>query len=185
MSQRSAPECPQHSFLRAEISVRVFGEMDTSRALTVLIHSAYAPLGARGYNFNGVDQSEESTADRVRQGICFVAECEGALVGTILVHGPYRIAPADALTRDDTACFQQFAVHADWKGSGVGSQLLLQAEMAAAEAGYARICTDTVADAEDLTGFYTRRGYVPLGEMQWPGKTYRSVILGKTLAPAA
>ena len=120
-----------------EILLREFDARDSIAEITSLIHAGYADLGRRGYNFPGVDQTEEKTAERVEHGICLVAEAAGALVGTILVRGPFRSAPLPYLMRDDVAYSMQFAVHPDWRKYGVGAQLLAQAEAFAAAAGYA------------------------------------------------
>jgi len=167
-----------------QVSIRPLHHNDSIPALTEVIHAGYVLLQRHGWNFNGVDQPEAVTAERIRQGICLVAEADSHLIGTILVHGPFRAAPFAYIERDDVAYFQQFAVHPDWQQCGVGSQLLAQAELCAAAAGYAFLSADTAAAATDLVAYYRRRGYGPVGEMQWPGKNYRSVVLSKPLAAA-
>lgn len=146
-----------------------------------MLHAGYADLGRRGYNFPGVDQSEEKTQERIDHGICLVAESSGTLVGTILIHGPFRWAPSTFLMRDDVAYFMSFAVLPDWRKYGVGAQLLAQAEAFAAAAGYAHLSVDTATTTPEIIDYYIRRGYTPIEEMQWPGKNYRSLVLAKAL----
>ena len=70
---------------RTHVLVRPFAASDSLDALTALLHRAYARLGAMGLNFTAVDQSVEMTRRRVESGQCFVAEANGALVGTVTV----------------------------------------------------------------------------------------------------
>ena len=63
--------------------IRRVTEGDSIEALTVLVHRAYARLGAMGLNYTAVDQSPAVTAKRVGRGVCYVAEFGGELVGTI------------------------------------------------------------------------------------------------------
>lgn len=44
-----------------------------------------------------------------------------------------------------------------------------------------RVRLDTAIPAEHLVRWYGARGYTKIGEAQWRGKTYRSVILEKKL----
>lgn len=167
------------------ILLREWRATDSIPELTALLHAGYADLGRRGYNFPGVDQTEEKTAERVGHGICLVAESGGSLVGTILVHGPFRWAPSAYLMRDDVAYFMSFAVHPDWRKYGVGAQLLAQAEAFATAAGYAHLSVDTATTTPEIIDYYIRRGYAPVEEMQWPGKNYRSLVLAKALPARA
>jgi hypothetical protein len=59
----------------------------------------------------------------------------------------------------------------------------LRAEQWTREAGYSELALDTAEQATHLTEFYHRRGYRWISTIQWPGKTYRSVILSKPVSP--
>jgi GNAT superfamily N-acetyltransferase len=165
------------------IVIRVLEPRDSLAELTHLLHAAYAPWGARGFAFNGVDQAEAVTAARVRLGVCLVACVGERLVGTALVHGPFRTAPSAYLQRPDIACVQQFAVHPEWQRLGIGSTLLAQCELCAGAAGYRQLALDTAAALPELVGYYCRRGYVAVDTMQWPGKRHASLVLAKPLVP--
>lgn len=167
--------------VRTTVTIREFSASDSISKLTQLIREAYAALGGQGFNFNGVEQAEAVTAKRVQQGVCFVALVDDELVGTILVHGPFVEAPCSYLTRPEVAYFQQFAVNPNWQSSGIGSQLLLQAETCASVSGYSALSLDTAVRAEHLVQYYARRGFEPVQQMQWPGKNYRSLVMSKPL----
>lgn len=169
-------------------TVRELNEADSLEALTALLHAAYASLAARGLNFTAVDQSVATTRERLRDAQGFVAVHDGRLVGTVAVSGPkpaaapYLSDPPPALyTEPDVAVIAQLAVHPDGRGQGLGERLLDAAEAWARRQGYRRAALDTAEPAEDLRRRYARRGYTEVGTVQWAGKTYRSVLMTKTL----
>ena len=55
------------------IIVRPIDSTDCLATITELLHSAYARLGAMGFNYTAVDQTEETTRKRVAGGTCLVA----------------------------------------------------------------------------------------------------------------
>lgn len=169
------------------IAIRTLQAGDSIEALTALLHKAYAALAAQGWNFTAVDQSVEVTARRVATGCCLVAQAGGQLVGTVMVRGPYR-PEVDAWSlvtpwyqRADTAILSQFAVDPAVQGQGLGERLLEAAEAWAAAQGYAHVALDTARPAEQLQRRYARRGYAEVGEVQWDGKRYRSVLMVKAI----
>lgn len=174
-----------------DITLRPLVPQDSLAALTALLHKAYAALGARGWNFTAVDQPVELTAKRIGQGHCLLALRKERMVGTVLVRGPYR-PEVDAwcldtpwYQRDDTAILSQFAVDPDCQGQGLGGRLMQAAEAFAAERGYAFMALDTALPAAHLRRRYEASGYRPVKEVQWEGKTYRSLVMVKSLAPGA
>src|SRR2546428_2123026 len=48
--------------------------------------------------------------------------------------------------------------------------------------GLLRMRLDPAKPAQDLIGWYERRGYRPVGEDHWKGKTYDSVVMEKGLS---
>lgn len=171
---------------------------DSAEQLTALLHTAYATLAARGWNFTAATQSVQTTCERISQGQCFVAELlraqgdlpAGALVGSVCVSGP---KPADAhyvqvqdsapalYTREGTAILAQLAVHPALRGQGLAERLCDAAEDWARQQGFAQIALDTAEPATALRARYQRRGYRDAGRVQWSGKTYASVLLCKEL----
>lgn len=171
------------------MQVRPLHAGDSLETLTALLHAAYASLAAAGWNFTAVDQSVEVTRQRVALGQAFVAELGGRLVGTVTVSPPkpadgqYLGDPVPACyTEPGTAILAQLAVHPELRGQGLGERLMDVAEAWAAAQGYAHVALDTAKPAAHLQRRYARRGYVPVGEVQWQGKTYGSVLMVKPLA---
>ncbi len=174
------------------MNIRQLHASDSLEALTALLHAAYASLAAQGWNFTAVNQSVAVTRERVAHGQAFVADLDGQLVGTVTVcppkpaDGQYLGDPVPACyTQPDTAILAQLAVHPGQRGQHLGERLMDAAEAWAAAQGYAQIALDTARPAEHLLRRYARRGYVQVGDVQWAGKTYASVLMVKPLAAKA
>ena len=161
--------------------LRLLGPGDDVAALTVLIHRAYARLGEMGLNYTAIDQDEETTRRRASRGACVVAEVEGRVVGTVAVQGPHPGSESAWHRRADACVLGQLAVEPALQGRGIGSALMDEAERRARESGAAWAVGDTAKPATHLITMYEARGYRIVDEVQWPGKTYRSVVLAKPL----
>ena len=169
------------------VAVRPLAARDSMDALTALLHRAYAPLVARGMNFTASAQAADVTRKRAAEGQCFVAEEAGEVVGTVTVCGPYDIesetwsVDAPWYRDPDTAHFHQFAVDPRHQGQGIGRRLVATCEQWARDRGYRWMALDTAVQASELQALYSRLGYAEIGQVQWPGKTYRTVAMRKTL----
>jgi GNAT superfamily N-acetyltransferase len=171
--------------------LRPLAASDSLGALTALLHRAYARLAAMGLNFTAVDQSVETTRRRVESGQCFVAELDKQIVGTVTVCHAYdpNSEPWARATpwfyRRDVAHLHQLAVDPSVQGLGLGERLVAACEQWAVERGLAGIALDTAAPAAHLRERYARLGYRDIDEVQWAGKTYRTVLMLKALAEPA
>lgn len=172
-------------------ALRPLQPCDSLDALTALLHRAYARLGAMGLNYTAVDQSVDVTAQRVAGGQCFVAEQEGRIVGTVTVGGAWDVQRVPGARdcawylRRDVAHLHQLGVEPAQRGHGIGGALIDACEQWAREQGFAAIALDTAAPATHLRERYARHGYRDADEIQWRGKTYRTVIMVKPLEGAA
>ena len=166
--------------------VRELAPTDSIADLTALLHAAYARLGGMGFNYTAVDQTEDVTRKRIARGLCLVATGNadnGALVGTIMFHAPGQSAGCPCYERPDVATIGQFGVLPGCQGGGTGTRLLREAEKLALASGAAELALDTSEGADHLVGWYEREGFRFVEHAQWPGKTYRSVIMSKRLVP--
>jgi len=75
----------------------------------------------------------------------------------------------------------QFGVDPASTRQGIGSRLLSFAEQRASALGAVEVALDTAEGAGHLVELYVKRGYRPVGQVQWQGKNYRSLVLSKTL----
>jgi GNAT superfamily N-acetyltransferase len=162
-----------------DVIIRELAPTDLIADLTALLHAAYARLGAMGFNYTAVDQSEDVTRKRIARGLCLVAVDGGALVGTIMFHPPGRSAGCPCYERPSVATIGQFGVLPGRQGTGTGTRLLRQAEQLAIASGAAELALDTSEGADHLVTWYQREGFHFVEHAQWEGKTYRSVIMSK------
>lgn len=165
------------------IAIRVLAGRDSIAELTSLLHAAYAPLWELGFNYTAVDQSEDVTWRRIANGECYVAVDGEMMVGTIL----FRRHPRGCswYEQPHVGAIHQLAVRPDFQKCGVGTKLMRFVESRAIAAGASELALDTAEGADHLVGWYTRMGFRQVAIEQWPGKTYRSLILSKELPARA
>lgn len=167
--------------------VRALAVRDSFEQLTKLLHLAYAPLAEKGLNFTAATQTTADTARRAAEGQCFVALLRGKIVGTVTVSGPYDEVTGswsrtvDLFREPNTAHFHQFAVLPELQGQGLGRLLITACEDWAKERHFTSMALDTAEPAASLRALYRRLGYRECGQVEWPGKTYRSVLMRKAL----
>lgn len=152
---------------------------DSFVALTALLHRAFAPLGAMGLNCTCVDQTVETTRSRATCGDCYVAICEGRIVGTMTLYASDRESSCELYRHDDIASLRQFAVEPVWQARGIGTLLIAFAEHWAATRGYAELALDTPQPAAHLIAFYRAQGFRIVDFTRFDGKHYDSAILSK------
>lgn len=173
--------------MTSNITIRRLAARDSFAALTDLLHRAYAPLAAQGLNFTAATQAAATTRRRAAEGQCFVAATGRELVGAITVCGPYDVetAPWTAevpwFRERHTAHFHQIAVDPAYQGQGLGRRLVQVCEDWARKGGFRRMALDTAEPATQLRAMYRRLGYADVGQVQWTGKHYRSVIMQRNL----
>lgn len=168
----------------AQVDIRLLAVRDSLQALTELLHRAYAPLAARGMNFTAATQSVEVTAQRAAQGQCFVAVRDREIVGTATVCGPEELAGeplAPWFGERNSAHLHQLAVAPEAQRLGVGARLVQRCEAWARDNGYRSMVSGAALGAEELLSMFRRLGYNEVAQAQGPGRTYRSVILRKSL----
>ena len=166
----------------ADLKLRLLDADDSFEELTEILHLAYAPLAERQLHFYATHQGPDVTQKRALQGECWVGEVNGRLACTITLVPPERTEGCGWYERADVAKFTQFGVHPEFKGQGVGSNLLDLVERRAREMGATELALDTAETADDLIATYERRGYRPVDRVdRRPTVNYRSVVLSKRL----
>jgi len=184
---------------RRTFVIRELAPTDSTEALTVMLHRAYAPLLVQGLNYTASAQDSATTARRCALGTCLVAVAYGALdlphhdpslptntspiiIGTLTYHDGSRSHNNAPILRPGMTFFEQFGVEPEWQGHGVGRALLQELDRRAASEGAIELGCDTAEPAVDLIAMYRRWGFRIEGRWQWPGKTYFSVGLVKQIS---
>jgi GNAT superfamily N-acetyltransferase len=164
------------------IVIRPIGPDDSIDELTALLHRSYAELGNMGLNYTAVDQSVETTRMRLSHGFGFAAvDPRKRIVGTVVFYPPQHSTGSPWLERPDVAHFGQFAVDPPQQRRSIGSRLMDLVEEKARAVGAKEMALDTAEPAIHLIELYRRRGYRFIEYAQWRGKSYRSVIMSKSL----
>lgn len=163
------------------IRIRRLRESDSLEELTSLLHRAYKELSDKGLNITAADQSVETTGHRASDGVCFVAESLGKLVGTATLVTVFGTDSPPLYLARGTAVLGQFGVDPEWRGQKVGRMLMDAVEQEALEQGFRTLALDTPQPAAHLIEYYQRRGFSLVGTHQWSGKTYVSALMSKDL----
>ena len=171
------------SGLGSEFEIRPF-EPDDAAEVTGLVHRAYAELGAQGLNFTAVDQDVATTLRRASAGASWVLLSGGRIVATGTLSLPpenalWELTPQARLT--GRAWLNQLAVDPGHRGRGLARLLRDECFAWAGRAGATSIGLDTAQPADHLVRLYTGWGFEHRDVIQWPGKTYRSVVMTRSL----
>ncbi len=164
------------------VRIRLLTPEDSLEALTDLIHCAYRQLADLGFRYWGTHQTVEDTKERISRGECYVAVKSGRIIGTITLNLPDRTYCHPWYDRKEVTTCHQFAVDPEYQGQGIGSRLMDLIERRAVELGAQELACDTAEGAVHLIEMYRKRGYRQVGQADWRGTNYKSVILSKKLA---
>lgn len=163
------------------VSVRLWSAGDDVAKFTQMLHRAYKELADAGWNITAATQDEETTARRISEGVCFVAVRRVNVVGTATLVTEFDSYSPPIYLQPEVAVLGQFGVEPEFRGLRIGQMLLEQVESEARARAFTTLALDTPQPAVHLVEYYQRRGFVPVGEHQWSGKTYRSLLMAKPL----
>lgn len=161
--------------------IREFTNLDSIEDLTDLLHESYAVLADLGLNYVATYQDVEVTRRRIERGVCFVAEIDTRLVGTITYYPPSQSKGSPWLDSKEVAHMGQLGVRSDFRMHGLGTELMGTVEKAARHDGARELALDTAEPATHLIEWYERLGYRFIEYADWEMTNYRSVIMSKTL----
>lgn len=165
-----------------EFVVRPLSPEDDLEGLTDLLHRSYRELLVQGLNFTATNQTVETTARRVSEGECWVAESIHSLIGTIVWVRPNPTDNVAYYRLPHVAHFGQFGVDPEFRRCGVGRALLRQVELRAGECGYEELALDTSEYATHLVDLYAKLGFIIVDRHDWrPHVNYPSLIMSKRL----
>lgn len=168
----------------ADMEIRAFRREDTT-ALTRLLHRAYAELAYQGLNYTAAGQDDATTLARATSGRCWVGVTDDTIIGTVTVYYPLDSDHRKWVSRErihDTAWLSQFAVDPQYRHQGFAGRLWRTGRDWLRSQGVTQVALDTAESAHHLLALYRHWGFRRFGTTQIPGKTYRSVLLAKSLS---
>jgi N-acetylglutamate synthase-like GNAT family acetyltransferase len=123
--------------------------------ITAVINAAFRI--AEGFFIDGNRITQAEVEESLSKGAFLVAESDGKLNGCVYVE-----------LRGEQSYFGLLSVDPTTQQSGLGSQLMLEAEKYCRERGSQRMDILIVNLREELPSFYRKRGYVENGTTPFP-----------------
>lgn len=155
---------------------------DSWEFLTRLLHRAFARLAECGLHCGCADQDTSVTRRRALAGDCFVAVCNGRIVGTMTLEARDLESPCEHFRNRNVATAHQFGIDPSWQHRGIGRALLAFASHWAAARGYTRLALDTPFPAAHLISFYRAQGFSLVDVVRFAERGYDSAIFSKPVA---
>lgn len=144
---------------------------DDADALAAAYHSAYRENRRLGFPAKAGTVTGGEVRDWIQDSLVFVAEIDDRIVGGVRLEA----------TEPDRIQLSRLGVHADWRGQGIGSQLLDRAEATARNRGYRTIWLTTPPDHPYLPDLYRERGYARTGTYPLEYRDYDEIVMEKPL----
>jgi ribosomal protein S18 acetylase RimI-like enzyme len=163
------------------INLRELSHEDSFIEITAMLHRAFSRLTRMGIACPSASQSVAVTRQRILAGVCFVAECDGSIVGTVTLYRTERCSQSEVYRSRRVASLHQFAVDPEFQGRGVGRSLLKKAEEWASNHGYKEIALDTPHSADHLVNLYRHLGFNVAEILRFSPRSYFSCVLKKQL----
>lgn len=157
-------------------------QRDSWERLTQLLHRAFTRLASLGLHCASADQAASATRARALAGDCFVAVCNGRIVGTMTIEGRDGASPCEHYRQHGVATLHQFGIEPTWQGRGIGRALLAFALRWAAARGFTRLALDTPFPAAHLLAFYRAEGFSLVDVVRFAGRGYDSAVFSKAAA---
>lgn len=145
-----------------------------------MLHRAYAELGSAGLNFTAVDQDEATTLRRASGGNSWIIEDGGSIAAAMTISWPAEegmLALSAEARTPNRAWLNQLAVDPSHRGEGLARQLRDTGYAWCIAQGATSIGLDTAKPATHLVALYESWGFTVRDTVQWPGKTYESVVM--------
>lgn len=146
-------------------------EREDAGRLATVYRSAYAENRRLGYPASAGSVDAETVAEWIESCHVVVAEVEGTVVAGVRLEA----------TESERVKLSRLGVHEDWKGRGVGSQLLEHALSRLRAADYETVWLTTPPEHPYLPDVYRRRGFVETDQYPLPDRSYDEVVMERDL----
>lgn len=141
-----------------------------AEALAAVYRNAYRENRRLGFPASAESVTAGTVATWIEEHHVFVATVEEVVGGV-------RLQESDS----GVIKLSRLGVHEEWKGRGIGSELLAHGESVARSAGSLSIWLTTPEDHPYLPDLYRSRGYEKTGDYPLPNREYDEIVMEKQL----
>lgn len=153
-----------------DLKIRAATTADIDRLVTVY-HSAYQENRELGFPASAESVSSAELETWLREHELYVAERAGTVFGAVRV----------TVTDEPRAKISRFAVHDEYKGQGIGGQLLDWVEQRLRDRGVDTAWLTTPPEHPTLPEYYASRGYEETEPYPLENREYDEVVMEKEL----
>jgi len=139
--------------------------------LAAVYRNAYRENRELGFPMKAGSATESEVRDWIEDHRVYVAEVMDELVGGVRLEA----------TDPERVKLGRLAVHEQWRGEGVGRELLDHAERAVRDSGYDTVRLTTPDEHPYLPDLYRRRGYEETGPNPLDYREYDEIVMEKDL----
>ncbi|WP_265111848.1 GNAT family N-acetyltransferase [Halosolutus halophilus] len=140
-----------------------------AEALAAVYRSAYSENQRLGFPTKAASATSETVEEWVEDSRLFVAQLHDEIVGGVRLE----------VTNDDRVKLSRLAVHEEWKGEGIGSELLDHAETEVREWGHSTVWLTTPEEHPYLPDLYRNRGYEKTAPYPLEYREYDEIVMEK------
>ncbi|WP_202613946.1 GNAT family N-acetyltransferase [Halostella pelagica] len=145
--------------------------LTVAEQLTEVYQSAYQENRRLGLPNEAESASERKVADLIRQKTVYIAKKGGDVIGGVCLEE----------TDSDRVELSRLAVHENWKGKGVGRQLLDYVEEQVRHCGYDTIWLITPEEHPYLPEMYRQRGYKDAETVSQENYDFEFLVMEKAI----
>lgn len=154
----------------SDVTIREASPADAQR-LAEVYRSAYAENRALGFPASAESATASEVAEWIADHTVFVAVVESAVVGGVRLTEP----------EPGRGKISRLGVHDNWKGQGVGRDLLDHVERVCRDRGYESVRLTTPAEHPFLPELYRSRGFEKTGAYPLDYREYDEIVMTKPL----
>lgn len=167
------------------VAIREATPADAER-LAAVYRSAYAENRALGFPASAESATASEVAEWIADHTVFVAAVSGAEVDDAVVgcaEADDTVVGGVRLTEPEPGHgkISRFGVHEDWKGRGVGGDLLTHVERVCRDRGYDALRLTTPGEHPFLPDLYRARGFEETGAYPLDYREYDEIVMTKQL----
>jgi GNAT superfamily N-acetyltransferase len=154
-------------------------ERDSMALVSGLLRRATAALAEEGVLRADCAGAGHARLRLGEEEACFVALCNGRLVGTITLREPDPVSACLHYRRADVATFHRFGVDPSLQRQGIGRALLSFGNRWAAAHGYLQLALDMPVIGTALLDFFHAQGFSLIDTVRFAGRDYDSAVLSR------